>query len=85
MNGVTIIQIDAPDVRNAFRLERRLRHLHAMAVGRGPRWVVELQDGEHRAEETAAGVRQWLREIELNATTMRVHGVVRVVRAADEE
>jgi hypothetical protein len=78
-----MIQIDAPDVRNAFRLERRLRHLHAMAVGRGPQWVVELQDAEHRDEEIAAGVRQWLREIGSTETTMRVDGAARVIRSAE--
>jgi len=78
-----MIQIDAPDVRNAFRLERRLRHLHAMAVGRGPQWVVELEDPEHRADEIATGVRQWLREIGSTATTMRVDGTPHVIRSEE--
>lgn len=81
---ITRIRIEAPDAGSAFRLERRLSHMHPAAVGRGAAWQVELDDAEHRTEEIAAVVRHWLRDSGLRSTTMHVDGVPRVVDGHSE-
>ena len=66
------IRIQAPDAAAAFALERRLAHLRPTAISVGLGWWVELEDTGDRLEEIEAAVRQWLREIDLRATAMRV-------------
>lgn len=75
------IRIDAPDAPSAFALERRLAHLHASAVGRGPDWGVELDDPDERLTEITAVTEHWLRDHGLPATTMHVDRTERTVRA----
>lgn len=75
------IHIDAPDAASALVLERRLAHLHPVAVGRGSAWCVELQDADDRIEEIAATVEHWLRAGGMGSTQMRVDGAVRTITA----
>jgi hypothetical protein len=75
----TRIHIDAPDIESALLLERRLAHLHPVAVGRGSAWRVELEDADDRLEEIAATVRHWLRASGMASTRMQVDGDVRTI------
>lgn len=75
------IEIDAPDARAAFALERRLAHLRPTALGTGDRWVVELEDTDDRLDEVEAAVRHWLADLELGETTVRVDGAARTLEA----
>jgi predicted thioesterase len=68
------VRILVPDARSAFGLEQRLRHLHAVAVGRGPRWEVDLELYEGRADEIAATVRAWLADVGRARATVVVDG-----------
>ncbi len=81
----TRIRVDAPDAETAFALEKRLTHLHPVAVGRGRSWCVELEDSEGRMDEITAVVEHWLRDIGLHTTEMHVDGGVVTVggRTAD--
>lgn len=78
------IRIEAPGAAAAFELERRLSHLHASVVDRGPRWAVELDDAEGRTEEIEATVRHWLRDRALSRTVMHVDGLSRSVQVLGE-
>ena len=73
------IRIDAPDGDAAFALERRLAHLHACAVARHARWLVEVEDFDDQLEEIEAAVRHWLRTIGACSTVVHVDGERRTV------
>lgn len=79
------VRIVVPDAPSAFRLERRLRGLHAVAVGRGPRWEVDVEAYEGDADEIAATVGSWLAEAGLADTMVLLDGTpLRVTRTVGE-
>jgi hypothetical protein len=81
------LQISAPDAATAFALERRLAHLHPVAVGRGADWRVELEDSDDRLDEITAAVAHWLRDIGADTTEITVDGLVKTVesKVTDDE
>lgn len=66
--------IDAPDGPAALALEFRLAHLSPVTFAHGDRWTVEVPATISPAEVEAA-VCEWLGEIGLDSTTMRVDDV----------
>jgi hypothetical protein len=70
----TTIAIDVPDARRALSLERRLGHLHPIAVGTPRSWVVDVHDADDHVDEVFVIVRRWLDDAGLEGTTVRVNG-----------
>lgn len=76
----TRISIDAPGGDAALLLEKRLRHLHPAAVGRGEAWSVHLEDADDRIDEIEATVAHWLRDVGAVSTEIRIDGTRRIIR-----
>lgn len=68
------VRIRVPDASSAFRLERRLRDHHAVAVGRGPRWEVDVEVFEGDPDEIAAVVGRWLADTGLEDALVWLDG-----------
>lgn len=73
------VRIEAPDARTAFVLERRLRHLHPIAVGRGRCWEVDVEEFEGVENELVAAICDWLQDVRHPYTTLWVDGRPRSV------
>ena len=79
------VRIGVPDASAAFRLARTLRDLHPVAVGRGPRWEVDIEEFGGDREEIAAAVRRWLAESRLPATVVLLDGMPLRIDAHDDD
>lgn len=74
------VQIEAPDGPAALQLERRLVSVVPTAVSRQDHWLVEIpvvRDVDAVEDE----VRDWLRCVGTESTTVRVDGSAHVVRS----
>ncbi|MGN6798245.1 MAG: hypothetical protein ACTHKS_08855 [Gaiellaceae bacterium] len=74
------VQVDAPDGPAALELEHRLYALRPTAVLRRGGWIVDLP-GVHSVEFVEAAVKEWLRLIGADGTTMHVDGSPHTVLA----